>query len=312
MKSRELNRIKILFIIFVILFGGVLFVKLNKKEYINPDYAKKILEKISAFTETETLKITFVNQYDSKIIIVRQNDNWVIRDKENYPVEKESIKNFFIELEKIKRGDLVSEKKENFYKYELEETQVTSIILESAKDKIHVIVGKRGSYAGSNYIRIKEEPYALLVPSSLKMFTDKTLREWYKKQITDFNPREITEYKLSKDQKEIFYSIRMDTGWNIVVNEVKKDTQSLQVAIEALSLLRAMDVYVGDELSLTEAELDKPLYTIQFKSVAGRDTIYIGKEIETVRYIKLDSIKNIIFKVSNYTIKQIILKENPR
>jgi len=226
------------------------------KELLFPELASRI-------NDVSRIKI----QGDRRFVeLEKSGDNWVIVNADNYPALFNEVRHIVISLSQLRVLEKKTENPEFYNRLGVEnplskDTPALLLTLEDAagKELASLIVGKPRQSSGSKpglYVRLPEQPHALLVEGRLDLSDEK--RNWFDQGLLNIPPgrvrhiriqhpgeEPVTLYKTGRQQPDFELegsSARQKSVIRIILNRIAT----------GLEELRADDVRAADNFDFPE------------------------------------------------------------
>ena len=275
-------------ILFVIIIGLLLYLILR-----NPDRVQYQLPKLPPIPGTEISKLE-ISKPETPITLVKRDNSWRITPR-GYPANSAKVKDMLSIIESLTLTALVSESK-NYRRYDLD-NEKKIIVKAWTGDTLRreFEVGKAASSYRHTFVRLAGDDRVYQARENFRAKFNLTVKDLWERTILSFNPTEIHEIHITKEQKSIHFTreqVPVEVGgaekaddkgssppkpqilWKSADGE-EGDESKLNALLMALSNLRC-EKYIENR---KRDDFTNPIYTLKLKG-AEEYTLSIFNKID--------------------------------
>ena len=241
------------------------------------------------------------------VVITGSGNNWtVIYDAEPYPADREMIAEAIEIFLTLRETDLASRNKDKHDLFEVADHNAMTVTLfaDSEEPLAALYIGKSGPDFFSTYIRKADTDEVYLSDTPVKSLYDRPAAAWRDRSLFSFNPDEVTELVLAKEDEQIVLGKDTQGNWHLQepVSGLA-DTDTVKTLLTGLSTLSASDY--ADGITLEESEVQKPIIrvTVTLKDTTVRELLIGVRQEEGPYYYVTTGDKKYL-----YTLHQSIVE----
>jgi len=303
----------ILVIIVALLVGAYFLISRNKADEETEDTGTENLLKLTDYTSDEVESVKLQNP-DGTFIIVKKDTEWKLSSPTDFTADSSVLSSIVINAASLTADKLVEENAGNMATYGLDKPIIITLKLKDGTEKV-LEIGNQTPTESGYYGRLSGENkvYVLGSYSGEKLVIGKNgLRS---KAIYSIASDTINQLSMDRDGQNVFVS-EMDANKNwSMVQPIKgsMNSSALTPMLEAVASLTVTDFVEDKPADLSKYGLDKPSYSLGFKTADGKAYKLImgaektkGSDI----YVKLDGKDEVyLMDISAFTFLDKPLKE---
>lgn len=259
------NTLLTLIIICITLMGVFYFVSREKMKKIS-----SLGSGITAPFEIDPGKITYISISNSTktVTIALTDDIWRVVDKSNYPADFKKIYEFILSVLQIKPVQIVTEKKDYYDRFGVEDpgdnsSTLISFLDKDKKDLLKIILGQQRTVSqgmpGGQYIRVFGKNQVYLITKELDASANPV--DWLNKDIVDIPRKDIRSITVTAPQDEDKIVLtKKEQGGEFELDSLP-DNKKINTAIvnslsDGLTGLRYEDVFPKDSEAVKDLTFD--------------------------------------------------------
>jgi len=254
----------------------------------------------------DTLAIT----KDGKTTVIsRSEDTYALTEPVAYPADETAAHDAFQAVETLAFASIVTDQASKHRDLEVGDDGLTVEVRKGENSVVSFVVGK--STGNMTLVRLVDKPEVWRVRGSLSYKFDRDATGWRDKVVTKFDDQEANHIEVSANDGS---RITLEKGesendneasWRVKETTIpvdKLDAETAKGLVNALANLRANAF--ADDVTLSDAGLDKPRVSVTVTAAGVAHTLHIGAKTDESYYAKTDK-DDQIFLIRNFNIERI-------
>src|SRR3989339_616158 len=257
--------------------------------------------------DPEKIESIKVKNKNVDLQLAKKNNIWLIERPIQANADTNSIEELLNKLKNVIVGEVITEDKNKYDYYEVNETSGTLLTI-NFKDKktVSIIFGKESSNQ-SLFLKYPDKNQVYTASGLEKYILDKEPNLWRDRTILKFKNEDLNVVILQK--KDGFEVIKSSDQWilNIAKKQYDVDSNKLTDFLNQLSNFNADDFYAeSSTASLKITGLNEPVLKLKLKFNNGDEKeIFFGKQDSQSRIYVAQKDMSQVFLVYNYTFANI-------
>lgn len=246
---------KILGIVFVVLLGLVLIVKLGDSQRGERSFKSELIP----FTAEEINRIHIVPNSSEAYSLLKENDTWKVeKEDQRYPASEDQVQRVIDQLANLKVNQVVATSSDYWDQYEVSDSLATKVNIKTDNESTGIRVGKlnfdRRTRSATSYARQTGDERVYGVDGFLKMSFGRGADAYRKKTIVNLeNTSNVTEISFDYPADSSFVLTRNNKQWMI-------EGQAVDSASAAEYLNTIQNLNGSSFADMEKADMSNPAY----------------------------------------------------
>ena len=259
---------KILGIVFVVLLGLVLIVKLGDSQRGERSFKSELIP----FTADEINNIHIVPNNAEAYSLVKDDNTWKVeKEDQRYPASETQVKRVVDQLANLKVNQVVATSSDDWEQYEVSDSLATKVNVKAGNESMGLRVGKlnfdRRTRSATSYARQTGDEHVYGVDGFLKMSFGRGADAYRKKTIVSLENK--------SNVKQISFDYPADSSFTIQKsnNQWMIEGQAVDSASAAEYLNTIQNLNGSSFADVEKADMENPTYKA---SISGQENIEIA------------------------------------
>lgn len=291
----------------VVLLGLIAAVVVTTRSRESASKVESPSATLPSIKKEEITQIEITKPQQAPVVLAKQGDKWRLTAPLETEPAQASIDSVLEKLSDLKVTGVAATRKENHAKLEVDDEHAIRV-LAKAGDKQLADLRVGAAKSGGTMVRVSGEEPVLAVKGSIRYAFDKELKDWRKREITEFEAKQLAAISISSDKGSFKFEQNEDK-WAQAKGEKpidKFDADKVASLASTLANLRAADfadARDGDEVTGLNAPRAKVTLT---KKDGSNVELTLGKEHASGEHYLRASTSPVVFRVAKYTAERLM------